>query len=58
LFLAGLGIESKIIVDWALSGYGPLMAVRGITIGMTAMVVGAQTMFASFLIGLLLIPRR
>jgi hypothetical protein len=34
------------------------MAVRGITVGMTAMVLGLQTMFVSFLVNLLQIPRR
>ncbi len=34
------------------------MAVRGVVIGMTAMVMGAQTVFASFLISLMLIERR
>jgi hypothetical protein len=58
LFLAGLGLEVKIVVDWARSGYGELMAVRGIVVGMLAMVLGAQTIFASFLTSLLLIPRR
>jgi hypothetical protein len=58
LFLAGLGLEIKIVVDWARSGYGELMAVRGIVVGMLAMVLGAQTIFASFLTSLLLIPRR
>src|SRR5438270_867651 len=36
-FLLGLGLEIKIVLDWARAGYGPLMAVRGIVIGMTAM---------------------
>jgi glycosyltransferase involved in cell wall biosynthesis len=58
LFLAGLGLEVKIVVDWAKSGYGELMAVRGIIVGMIAMVLGAQTIFASFLTSLLLIQRR
>jgi glycosyltransferase involved in cell wall biosynthesis len=58
LFLAGLGIEVKIIGDWLRTGAGELMAVRGIVVGMTAMVMGAQTVFASFLISLLLIERR
>ena len=44
----------KIVLDWARAGYGPLRAVRGIVIGMTAMVLGAQTVFASFLISLIL----
>jgi glycosyltransferase involved in cell wall biosynthesis len=58
LFLGGLAVEVKIIVDWIRGGQGPLMAVRGIVIGMTGMVLGAQTTFASFLVSLLLIKRR
>ena len=58
LFLAGLALEAKIVIDWARAGGGALMAVRGITIGMAAIVVGAQVMFASFLISLMLIQRR
>ena len=58
LFLAGLALEFKIVFDWVRSGYGALMAVRGITVGMTAMVLGLQTMFVSFLVNLLQIPRR
>lgn len=58
LLLAGMLLEAKIISDWIRSGYGELMAVRGIVIGMTAMVLGAQTVFASFLLNLLLVPRR
>jgi glycosyltransferase involved in cell wall biosynthesis len=58
LFLIGLGLEVKIVVDWVKSGYGELMAVRGIVVGMIAMVLGAQTIFASFLTSLLLVQRR
>ncbi|HXU46326.1 MAG TPA: glycosyltransferase family 2 protein [Thermoanaerobaculia bacterium] len=58
LLLLGLGTEVKIVVDWLEAGRGPLMAVRGIALGMTAMVIGAQTLFASFLVSLMLIPRR
>jgi len=58
LFLAGLGLEVKIVVDWARAGYGEMMAVRGIAIGATAMVLGLQTVFASFLTSLLLVERR
>jgi glycosyltransferase involved in cell wall biosynthesis len=54
-FLLGLGLEGKIFADWVRSGYGPLMAVRGIVIGMTLMVLGSQTAFASFLLGLTLL---
>jgi hypothetical protein len=58
LFLAGLGLEIKIVLDWLEAGSGPLMAVRGVVIGMTALVMGAQTVFASFLVSLMLIERR
>jgi len=58
IFLAGLGLEVKIVADWVRASYGQLMAVRGVTLGMTAMVLGAQTVFASFLVSLMLIKRR
>jgi glycosyltransferase involved in cell wall biosynthesis len=58
LFLLGLGLEIKIVLDWVRAGAGEAMAVRGVAIGMTAMVMGAQTLFASFLISLMLIERR
>lgn len=58
VFLAGLGLEVKIVLDWVRSGYGTMMAVRGIVIGMMAMVLGAQTVFASFLMSLMLVQRR
>ena len=58
MFVLGAGLEIKIVLDWARAGYGPLMAVRGIVIGMAAIVLGAQTAFASFLVSLLLIKRR
>lgn len=58
LFLGGLGLEIKIVLDWAGHGFGALMAVRGVVIGMTAMVLGVQTVFGSFLVNLLLVRRR
>ncbi len=57
-FLAGAALEGKILLDWVRSGYGPLMAVRGIVIGMTLMVLGSQTAFASFLLGLTMLSRQ
>ena len=57
LFL-GLGLEAKIVFDWARSGYGELMAVRGVVLGLTSMTLGALTIFGSFLISLTLIERR
>lgn len=58
VFLTGLGLEVKIVVDWVRADYGELMAVRGVTIGATAMVLGLQTVFGSFLTSLLLVQRR
>lgn len=55
--LAGLGLEAKIVVDWVRSGMGEFMAVRGVVIGMTAIVLGLQTLFGSFLVSLMLVPR-
>ena len=56
--LLGLGLEAKIVFDWVRSGYGEFMAVRGVVIGMGAIIIGLQTLFGSFLVGLLLIERR
>lgn len=58
VLVAGVALEVKIIADWVRGGYGELMAIRGIVIGMMAIVTGAQTVFASFLLSLLLVPRR
>ncbi len=58
VFLAGLGLEGKIVFDWIRAGLGELFAVRGVVIGMTAMVLGLETVFGSFLISLMLIERR
>jgi glycosyltransferase involved in cell wall biosynthesis len=57
-FLAGAGLEAKIVADWVRGGYGPMMAVRGIVIGMTLMVLGSQTAFAAFLLGLTQLSRQ
>ena len=58
VFAGGLGIEIQIIYEWFRAGYPELMAVRGIAIGMTAMVLGIQTVFASFLVSLMQIQHR
>jgi len=58
VLLAGLAVEIRIVFGWAASGFGPLMAVRSFVVGMAAIVIGAQTIFASFLISLMLIERR
>jgi glycosyltransferase involved in cell wall biosynthesis len=53
LLLLGTLLELKIVYEWVRSGYGQLMAVRQVVVGMAVMVIGAQTVFASFLIGLM-----
>jgi glycosyltransferase involved in cell wall biosynthesis len=58
VLVAGLLLELKIVIDWAAAGYGPLMAVRGIAIGLAGIVLGVQTIFASFFMSLMLITRR
>jgi len=58
LLLGGLGVELRIVLEWVASGGGPLLAVRAFMLGMVAMVLGAQTIFGSFLISLMVIPRR
>lgn len=58
VFLLGFGLEAKIVMDWIRAGLGELFAVRGVVIGMAAMVLGLQTVFGSFLISLMLIERR
>ncbi len=58
VLVAGLGLEAKILWDWARTGFGTLTAYRGFILGMTAIILGAQTAFASFLISLMLIKRR
>ncbi len=57
IFAAGTTLEAKIVIDWLQAGQTELMAVRGIVIGMSAMLAGAQTTFASFLVSLMLIRR-
>lgn len=58
LVLIGAAIEGAVIIKWIRVGYGELMAIRAVVVGMTAMVLGAQTIFASFLVSLMLIQRR
>ena len=56
--LIGAAIEGAVIFEWIRVGYGELMEIRAVVVGMTAMVLGAQTIFASFLVSLMLIQRR
>jgi glycosyltransferase involved in cell wall biosynthesis len=58
LFAAGVAAELAVVAAWVRSGYGELMAVRQIVVGMALMVVGVQTLFASFLVSLMDIERQ
>ena len=58
LLAAGLLVEARIVIEWVASGYGQLMAVREVAVGMVLMVLGLQTVFASFLISLMQIRHR
>jgi glycosyltransferase involved in cell wall biosynthesis len=58
LLAVGLGVLIDLVYDWYRSGGGPLLAVRAFMLGTVAVVVGAQTIFGSFLIGLMTVPRR
>ena len=58
LFLAGAGIDAVILVRWLASGRETLDAVRPAVQASTLMIVGAQTVFSSFFLSLLAVPRR
>jgi glycosyltransferase involved in cell wall biosynthesis len=58
LFLLGFGIDSSILIRWLKSGMGSLDAVRPAIQASTLMIVGAQTIFSSFFLSMLAVPRR
>ncbi len=58
LFLAGFGIDAAILLRWLQSGRETLDAVRPALQASTLMIVGAQTVFSSFFLSLLSVPRR
>ena len=53
LAAAGLGINAWILTSWLGAGRGQLFAVRPALLGLSLIVVGAQTVFGSFFISLL-----
>lgn len=58
LFLAGFAIDLSILIHWLQSGMGTLDAIRPAIQASTLMIVGAQTVFSSFFLSMLSVPRR
>jgi glycosyltransferase involved in cell wall biosynthesis len=58
LFVAGFAIDGWILVQWLASGMGSLHAVRPAIEASTLMIIGAQTIFSSFFLSMLALPRR
>lgn len=58
LFIAGFLLDSAILVRWLASGRETLDAVRPALQASTLMIVGAQTVFSSFFLSMLAVPRR
>jgi len=58
LFLVGLTIDIKILFIWISSGYGSINLINLVAIASTLMIVGAQTIFSSFLISLIQLHKR
>ncbi|WP_165486128.1 glycosyltransferase family 2 protein [Frankia sp. Cppng1_Ct_nod] len=53
LFTTGLAIDAVVLVGWITNALGPLNEMRPALLAMTLMVVGAQTMFGSFVLRML-----
>jgi glycosyltransferase involved in cell wall biosynthesis len=58
LFLAGFILDAIILARWLASGRGALNAVRPAIQASTLIVIGAQTIFSSFFLSMLALPRR
>jgi len=58
LFVLGFSIDASILIGWLRSGMGQLDAVRRAIQASTLMMIGAQTVFSSFFLSMLVLPRR
>ena len=58
LFVLGFAIDASILARWLASRMGSLDAVRPALQASTLMIVGAQTIFSSFFLSMLALPRR
>ena len=52
MFLVGFTIDAAIFLHWLRQGLGPINSIRPALLAMTLMMVGAQTGFAAFFLGL------
>ena len=57
LFVVGFLIDAAIFIHWLREGMGPIDSLRPALLAMTLMMVGAQTGFAAFFLGLFRIDR-
>jgi len=58
LFLCGFAIDASILLQWLRSGMSTLDAVRPAIQASTLMIIGGQTVFSSFFLSMLALPRR
>jgi glycosyltransferase involved in cell wall biosynthesis len=58
IFLAGLIIDARILLHWLGSGMSTLDAVRPAIQASTLMILGGQTIFSSFFLSMITLPRR
>lgn len=58
IFVWGFVIDAAILVHWLQTGRGALDALRPAIQASTLMILGAQTIFSSFFLSMLLVPRR
>jgi hypothetical protein len=57
VFLLGLAIDMYVLIQWIERDFGPLSEIRTALAGMVLLVIGAQTIFASFFLSILGIRR-
>jgi len=58
VFLCGFAIDARILIGWLRSGMSTLDAVRPAIQASTLMIIGGQTIFSSFFLSMLTLPRR
>jgi len=56
LFFGGFAVDLHVLTGWLAAGMGRLNAVRPATLASTLMIIGAQTIFSSFFLSMLLQP--